>query len=289
MNQPGNPTIVLAAFGPAQPKGLVAISRVMEAVRAAFPRAVVRPAFTSQRIRGIWHKRADDPAWRAENPKVPGEVYAVESPLAALERARAEGAAALVLQPLNLVAGVEYDELAGKLADWPGGLALGRPALGLPGSEYPYLDDLTRAARALAPDAEQALAAGTALVYAGHGTTRRPSGIYLELAEVLRREYAGLAVVVGMMEGYMGLEYVTHRLREMSASKVLLKPLLLTAGEHARKDICGQKPESWQSRLTAAGFTVTCDLRGVGELPAWPAIYVGNIRDAAAAAGINLA
>ena len=72
---------------------------------------------------------------------------------------------------------------------------------------------------------------------------------------------------------------MVQRLQQRAARKVLLAPLLLAGGMHVTRDMAGDAPESWRSRLTAAGFTVRTDLRGLGEYPAFRALYLHRLQE----------
>ncbi|MFH1060422.1 MAG: sirohydrochlorin cobaltochelatase [Pseudomonadota bacterium] len=292
--------IVLAAFGAANPRSLIGITAVLARVRAAFAATPVRLAFTSQQIRRVWRTRADQPQWLGAHPDLPPEVLAARGPLAAIADLHEEGAREIVVQSLHIYAGEEFADLRACVQGlasiravkprWTPFrcLALGRPALGQPGIEFPYQEDLKRAAQALAGDAAQAKALDAALVYAGHGNPYYPSGVYQELEMALRRAHPGLAVAVGEVEGAFSLDYVRERLVQTGARRVLLKPLMLVAGQHAHSDLAGDEPGSWRRSLEGQDLAVTCDLRGLGENPAWAEIYVENIRQTAASAGISL-
>ena len=291
--------IVLAAFGVSMPEGAPGITAVLEAVRRAYPQAPVRLAFTSNQIRSRWRQRSGDPGWRRENPSVPEEFYEVQGPLAAMASLQDLGCHNLVVQPLHICAGEEYQDLESYVRGLESietvkpkwrpfhKIALGRPALGRPGPDHPYEDDLVRAARALAPDLETARQSDAALVYVGHGNHFMPSGIYRDLERILSRDNPDLTVAVGMVEGLWGIDYVLERLEAAKARQVLLKPLMLVAGEHARQDICGSDPDSWKSTLEARNYKVHCRLEGLGQNRAWSQIYLENLRDAARDAGLE--
>ena len=292
--------IVLAAFGVGNPRALPGITMVLERVRESFAPTPVRLAFTSHQIRQLWRSRSARPLWVQEHPEAPAEVLSVRGPLATIADLHEEDYREIVVQSLHICAGEEYEDLRSCVRGlesiravkprWTPfrRLALGRPALGQPGIEFPYQDDLERAALALAPDLARAAILGAALVYAGHGNPYFSNGVYQELEMVLRRAHPGLPVVVGQVEGLFSLDYARERLAQIGARRVLLKPLMLVAGQHAHSDLAGHQPGSWRRVLEDQGLTVERDLRGLGENPAWAEIYVENIRQAAASAGITL-
>lgn len=281
------PAVVLAAFGVSNPLGLDCIMNIVHRTRTRFDSSPVRLAFTSNQIRNIWQRRAGDREWLAANPGVPDEILDIRGPLAAVANLQDAGHRDIVVQSLHVYAGEEYFDLKAYVDGlnsirtakprWMpfNRLVLGRPALGAPGPAHPYQHDLERAARALADDARLARDNGAALVYAGHGNPVFSTGVYLELELVLRRMFPGLEVFIGAVEGLQGLDYTRSRLRNAAVGRLLLKPLMVVAGEHAREDICGTG-DSWRSALLGDGYEVECVLEGLGEKDAWAGLYVEN-------------
>jgi sirohydrochlorin cobaltochelatase len=282
--------IVLAAFGVAHVEALPGITNVLARVRREFAGSEVVLAFTSNQIRHKWRQRSLDEAWRAANPLVPPEVMQVRGPLAAIAELQDAGWRDIIVQPMHIYAGEEFADLQSYVQGlnsirtvkprWMpfAKLVLGRPALGQPGPQFPYQEDIARAALALSTDAESAARLDAALVLAGHGNPCYPTGVYAELELAMRRLHPGLPVFIGVVDGCLSLDYVMERLDGTSARRVLLKPLMLVAGGHAIHDLGGVGQDSWRSRLQAKGYEVTCDLRGLGENPQWAEIYVEHIR-----------
>ena len=283
--------IVLAAFGVARVEALGGVTNVLERTRARFPGAEVRLAFTSNQIRWVWRKRAGGGGWAPRNPGTPREVLEVRGTLAAIACLQDEGYRNIVVQPLHIYAGEEYQDLLSYVAGlnairtvkpkWRpfDRLLVGRPALGAPGPAHPYLEDLERAARALAGDVAEARRLNAALVYVGHGNHLFSTGVYLELEQVMRRRYSHPLIWVGAVEGMFGVERVRGELGRSGVDKVVLRPLMLVAGGHAQDDMCGPGDESWRGVLRAAGLEVVCRLEGLGENPAWADIYIEHIVD----------
>ncbi|NOX79842.1 MAG: hypothetical protein GXP57_01890 [Deltaproteobacteria bacterium] len=166
-------------------------------------------------------------------------------------------------------------------------LALGRPALGTFGAGYPYVADVRTAAAALAADARLAEEEGAALLYMGHGSNYFPSGgIYLQLAAAMRELYPAVFTAIATLEGFPSVDDALVLLRESGRKKVILKPFLVAAGGHVRKDMVG--PGSWAARLEKEGFTVEPVLSGLAEQDSFVRIFIDHAADAAADAGIVL-
>jgi sirohydrochlorin cobaltochelatase len=244
-------------------------------------------------MRRVWQKRGQDPSWCEEHPHVSREILEVQGPLAAIAGLQDQGYRQMVVQPLHIYAGEEYQDLLSYLEGlnsirtikpkWMPfhKLVAGRPALGEPGPGHPYHQDLTRAARALERDVREASEMDAALVYVGHGNHLYSSGVYLELQQMMRRIYPERPIWVGTVEGLFGVRHVLAGLLRSDQKKVVLRPLMVVAGGHSQDDIGGPEEDSWKSVLQAAGLEVICRLQGLGENPSWADIYVEHIRDAA--------
>ncbi len=291
--------IVLAAFGASLPEALPGISNIVERVISEF-HCPVEVCFTSNLVRSVWQKRLADHGWLDEHPDTPEYVRRVQGPLATMTALQERGFQNQVVQPLHIYAGEEYHDLRNTVAALAGietikakwrpfkKLALGRPALGAPGIEHPYMQDIERAAEALGNDVQQALDEGAALVYVGHGNHVFSTGVYHELQRVLQKKHPGLTVAIGTVEGMFDATYVAEYLHQQEVQRVLLKPLMVVAGVHARDDIAGEAKDSWRNILDQAGFEVDCRLQGLGENDAWAGLYLRHIVEGAAKVGIEI-
>ncbi len=291
--------IVLAMFGTAVESGLPGLLHIRERMVRAWPQTPVRIAFTSNIIRRIWRQRAQDRQYAQDHPEVPAVVLEVQGPLAAIANLLDAEHDRVVVQPVQIAPAKEFFALASTVEGLncirtvkPGGkslhtLAIGRPALGTFGAGYPYGDDVRAAAAALAADARLAEEEDAALLYMGHGSNYFPSGgIYLQFAAAMRELYPGVFTAIAILEGFPSVDEAMVFLRENGQKKVILKPFLVAAGGHVRKDMVG--PGSWQARLEKAGFIVEPVLSGLGEQDAFVSIFIDHTADAAADAGIVL-
>lgn len=293
--------IVLAMFGTTVEPALQGLLAIQSAMEAAYPQTVVRLAFTSNQIRRIWRKRAADPAYLAAHPDIPREILDVQGVLAAIANLQDQGLDALVVQPTHIAPAEEFHDLAAYVRGLSSirtmkprwrpfkAIALGRPLLGAYSPERPYADDILIAARALADDAALARSHDAALLYMGHGNHYFPSGgLYLEFAARMRSLYPETLTLIGTVEGFPDFAEALSSLRLHGVRRVVLKPLLIVAGEHATRDLIGPQEDSWLSILTREGFEVISAIRGLGEQPALAQIFVDHAADAAADAGLEL-
>jgi sirohydrochlorin cobaltochelatase len=293
--------IVLAMFGTTVESALQGLLAIKTAMETAYPQTPVRLAFTSNQIRRIWHKRAADPAYLAAHPDIPKDILKIQGILAAIANLQDRGYDTLVVQPTHVAPAEEFHDLAayvGALSSirtmkprWRPfkTIALGRPLFGTYSLHRPYADDIRIVAQALADDAALARSHGAALVYMGHGNRSFPSGgLYLEFAARMRQLYPDVLTLIGTVEGFPGLDEVRENLRLHGPRRVLLKPLLIVAGEHATRDLVGPEENSWQSILTKDKFEVIPVIKGLGEQPALAQIFVIHAAEAAADAGVEL-
>lgn len=246
--------LLLVSFGTAAPGAQNSITAVENALIAAAPDRAVFRAYTSPTIRRILARRG------VEIPDL----------TTALETLAAQGYEDVALQPTHVIPGFEYDRIqaeAHRYAPRFARLRLGTPLL------YEVADLTQLAERA----AQCWLPEEGALVLLGHGTEHRADLIYPALAGALRCAGADNALV-GTVEGWPGFDAVAAMLRRGGWQKVCLRPLLLTAGEHARSDMAGEHPESWKSRLEAAGFSVSCCLEGMGNDEAVQKMYCRHLQ-----------
>jgi len=282
--EPKKPAIVLAAFGTTDVGALKSILNVKARTAAAFPGYDVHLAFTSNTIRDIWHKRAEDKKFRQKNPAVPQEIYQIANPLTTLANIQEGGSRLILVQSLHVTQGEEFGDLkniVGQLAGiktmkfslnpfpW---LGLGEPALGDGGAEY-----LDTAARALAPLVEEAGKKNAALVLMGHGNEHLEVASYKKMEQALQKTY-GPEIALGLVEGEPGLEEALKEVEGSGLKTVLLAPLMLVAGDHAKNDMAGDEEDSWASRFKAKGYTVLTHLEGLGSNNAWADIYVEHLK-----------
>jgi len=295
-----HPAIVLAGFGTTYPSALESILNIQERVQKAFPGVKVKMAFTSNIIRRIWHKRQGDEKFFAENKNIPEEIVYVKGPLATIADLQDSGYRTIVVQPTHIYAGEEYTDLCAyihglnqiktvKKKFMPfDKLVVGRPALGKWGVEYDYHADMETAARALSGDVDLAMKNDAALVYMGHGNEFYSTGIYAEFQQVMRHTYPDAKIFIGTVEGYPSFDNVAAALSHSGIKKIVLKPMMIVAGDHANNDMAGDDADSWKRRLVRAGIEVLPVLKGLGSNDAFAGIFIDHIKNVAHDAGIDL-
>ena len=190
----------------------------------------------------------------------------------ALERAEAAGVRNLAVQPTHLMKGLEYDKLCSLVADHERAfvkLAVGDPLLTSD-------DDFHRVADALTEASAEYEDGDTALVFMGHGTEAASNGVYDRMQAVLAGK-GKYDYFVGTVEAEPSLDDVIRAVGEGSYKRVVLRPLMLVAGNHAVNDMAfADDPDSWYSRFRAEGYETTCIIEGLGQLSAVRNIYADH-------------
>ncbi|CCH50490.1 sirohydrochlorin cobaltochelatase [Pseudodesulfovibrio piezophilus] len=288
---PTKKAIVLAAFGTSYPQALGSILNIKSTIEKAHPDIPVRLAFTSSIIRSIWHGRQNDLEWQKAHTSIPQEMLTVKSPLATIAELQNDGFKDITVQSLHVFAGEEFQDLKNLMTSLRSirtvkaksqpfkKLALGRPALGMPGDQHPYTEDIAVAVQALKGDVDEARKLDAALVYMGHGNDFFSTGIYAEFQREMRATHE-YPVFVACVEGFPDFNDMLADLKKSGKRTILLQPFMIVAGDHATNDMAGSEDDSWKTMLTQAGFTVTTRLRGLGSVDSWAAIYAAHLNDA---------
>lgn len=291
--------IVVASFGTTVPRAIPAIVNIVEQIRVAYPATEVRLSFTSNMIRSIWKKRgADSQKWLDQG--VPKEVLYVKNIISTIGDLKEDGYKNIIVQPTHMF----FMEQSHDLMQYVNALAsiktmkprwrpfnhlvMGRPALGGPGDKYDYHIDVEAAVATLAGDAELARQSGAMLVYMGHGNEHWSTGIYQEFQKKMRKTYPDVTTYVGVVEGYPGLDDFMSHLKHGGSTKVILKPFMIVAGNHAVNDMAGPEESSWKSVLTREGYEVQAVMEGLGSNDRFARIFVDHIGDAAREFGLSL-
>ncbi|MDH4205296.1 MAG: sirohydrochlorin cobaltochelatase [Desulfobacteraceae bacterium] len=298
--QEGKKAIVLASFGTSYPSALVAITNIQKQVQDAFPGMKVKQAFTSNIIRKIWHKRQNDEKFLKENKDIPREILYVKTPLATIADLQDEGYTTIIVQPTHVFEGEEYLDLKSFVDSLDSittikdrhkpfrKIVLGRPMFGKKGEKYPYHEDLEAAAKAVKADVDLARKNNAALVYMGHGNEYLSTGAYIEFQETLRKMHPETPVYIGVVEGFPSVDYVVSGLVKDGIKKVVLKALMIVAGDHANNDMAGDEDDSWKAVIKAKGIKVITAIQGLGENPEVAKIFIQHIKDVARDNNIEL-
>jgi len=265
--------ILVVSFGTTYPDTLqLTIESVENKIRATYPDYEVRRAFTSRKVIKKWAER---------------DGIQFDTEKEALDKLSAEGYDEVYVQPLHIVAGEEYDKVKKLVAQYAqeevfARISLGRPLLFYLGQEGKP-DDYAAAIAAIHTQLPQTDQRADAVVFMGHGGVHPANAAYAALQ--LKFDAAKLKnVYIYTVEGFPALEDVIAKLKQDKATRVVLMPFMLVAGDHAVNDMAGADKESAQSILRAAGFQVDTYIHGLGENHAIQEIYLQHLAEAMATA-----
>ena len=258
------------------------IGGVEKALQAAYPDWSVRRAFTVQII--INHVQARDDE-------------KIDNMDQALERAVDNGVKNLVVQPTHLMHGAEYDELTEAVENYKDkfeSVKIAEPLLGEVGADETAInEDKAAVAEAITAEAvktagfdslDAAKEEGTAFVFMGHGTSHTAKISYSQMQTQM--EQLGYEnVFIGTVEGEpedTACEAVIEKLKNAGYKKVILRPLMVVAGDHANNDMAGDDDDSWKSQFEASGVfdSIDTQIAGLGEIDAIQQLYVAHTQAA---------
>ena len=258
------------------------VKGIEDALAEAYPDWSVRRAFTAQII--INHVEARD-----------DEV--IDNMQQALDRAVENGVKNLVVQPTHLMHGAEYDEMTEAINGYKDkfeSVAIAEPMLGEVGDDATVINDDKKAvAQAITDEAckeagfdsmDAAAEAGTAFVFMGHGTSHTANITYDQMQtqmEDLGFKNAFIGTVEGEPED-TACDKVIEKVKEAGYKNVVLRPLMVVAGDHANNDMAGDDEDSWKSQFVASGNfdKVDCQIEGLGRVEAVEKLYVEHTKAA---------
>ena len=258
------------------------IKGIEDALQEAYPDWSVRRAFTAQII--INHIQARD-----------GEK--IDNMQQAMDRAVANGVKNLVVQPTHLMHGAEYDEMMEMIDSYRDkfeSVAVAEPLLGEVGADAAVINsDKEAVAKAITAAAvkdagfdslDAAAAEKTAFVFMGHGTSHTAKISYSQMQTTMQTlGYDN--VFIGTVEGEpeeTSCENVIEAVKAAGYTKVVLRPLMVVAGDHANNDMAGADDDSWLSQFKASGAfeEVDTQIAGLGEISDIQQLYIAHTKAA---------
>ena len=257
------------------------IKGIEDAIQAANPDWSVRRAFTAQII--INHVQARD-----------GEC--IDNMDQALERAVANGVKNLVIQPTHLMHGAEYDELMEAVESYRDKfetVMVAEPLLGEVGADASVVnEDKAAVAEAILASAvedagygslAEAQEDGMAFVFLGHGTSHTAKVSYSQM-QTQMTDIGCVNAFIGTVEGEpeeTSCEEVMDAVVQAGYTKVILRPLMVVAGDHANNDMAGEDEDSWLSIFRDSGNfeSVDVQIKGLGSIEEIQQLYVEHTAD----------
>ena len=279
----GEKEILVVSFGTSfNDSRATDIGGIEKAIAKAYPEWSVRRAFTAQII--INHVLARD-----------GEK--IDNIDQALKRAVDNGVKELIVQPTHLMHGAEYDEIVAAVKNYEGqidSIVIAEPLLGEVGADASASNEdkqnvakyITAAALETSgyADLDAAKADGTAYVFMGHGTSHSAAVTYSQMQTTFD-ELGYDNVFVGTVEGNpeeTACEAVIEKVKEAGYKKVVLRPLMVVAGDHANNDMAGDDDDTWKSLFIMDGSfeDIQCQIAGLGGIEDVEQIYVAHTGEA---------
>ncbi len=267
------------------------IGGIEKALQKAYPDWSVRRAFSAQII--INHVQARN-----------GEK--IDNMDQALQRAVDNGVKNLIVQPTHLMHGAEYDELSEAVASYSDkfeSVSIAEPLLGEVGSADDSVNsDKEAVAKAVTAEAvktagyeslDAAKEDGTAFVFMGHGTSHTAKISYSQMQNQMNAlGYDN--VFIGTVEGEpedTACEAVIEKIQKAGYKKVILRPLMVVAGDHANNDMAGDDDDSWKSQFEASGVfdSIETQIAGLGQIPVIQDLYVSHTHAAMEELGTSAA
>ena len=257
----GEQELLVVSFGTSfNDSRRLTIGAIENSLAESFPDWSVRRGCTSQII--IDHVLSRD-------------GVAIDNVTEALNRAADNGVKTLVVQPTHLMNGFEYTDLVNELAGFADAfeaVAVGEPLLTSD-------EDFAAVAEIIVKATEEYDDGETAICFMGHGTEAESNGVYARMQQVLTE--AGYEnYFIGTVEAEPSVEDLLEAVQAGDYSRVVLRPLMIVAGDHANNDMAGDDEDSWKSLFEAAGYDVTCVLSGLGELEEIQALFVQHAQAA---------
>ena len=286
----GDNELLVVSFGTSFNDSRTAdIGGIEKALQTAYPDWSVRRAFTAQII--INHVQARDDE----------KIDNVDQ---ALERAVSNGVKKLIIQPTHLMHGAEYDELKEAVDSYKDkfeSVTIAEPLLGEVGSDATVInEDKQAVAEAITAQAvksanydslDAAAEDGTAFVFMGHGTSHNAKVTYSQMQTQM--DTLGYKnVFIGTVEGEpeeTACENVIEAVKAAGYKKVILRPLMVVAGDHANNDMAGEDEDSWKSQFEASGAfdEINTQIEGLGRIDAVEQLYVQHTKAAMDGNGVQ--
>lgn len=232
------------------------IDAIENAIRRAYPDYEVYRAWTSRIIRARLLKR---------------DHVKIDSVTEAMIRMKEDGIRDVILQPTHVINGIENEQMKQDALEFSGefsSIRIGTPLLTEESDNEAIVDAVAREFSDLSED--------EMLVLMGHGTTHYANSIYAAL-DYRFKDRGYMNIFLGTVEAYPAIDTLLRIAAQRKPKSVILAPFMIVAGDHALNDMSGSDENSWRSRFEAAGFSVRCILKGLGQYPAVQQMFVDHV------------
>ena len=260
-DQIGEKELLIVSFGTSyNDSRRLTIGGIENRLEKDFPEWSIRRGFTSQII--------IDHVLKRDNVKI-------DNVKEALDRAIDNGVKTLLVQPTHLMHGFEYTDLVDELAEYADAfdkVIVGEPLLNSDEDFSAVADIITEATKEY-DDGK------TAVCFMGHGTEADSNEVYARMQEVLL-DKGFENYYVGTVEAEPSVEDVLEAVQQGGYERVVLRPLMIVAGDHANNDMAGDDEDSWKSIFEDAGYEVVCVVEGLGQLEGIQELFSQHVQDA---------
>jgi sirohydrochlorin cobaltochelatase len=260
LEQPTDKAILVVSFGTSvNETRALTIDAIEDTLRNAYPGYSVYRAWTSRIICAKLLKR---------------DHVKTDSVTEAMIRMKADGIRHVIIQPTHVINGLENEQMKQDALEFTGefsSIRFGTPLL--------TSDEDSEAIVKAVADEFSGLDADEMLVLMGHGTTHYANSIYAAL-DYRFKDRGHLNIFLGTVEAYPEIETLLRIAAQRKPKTIVLAPFMIVAGDHALNDMSGDKEDSWRSRFEAAGFSVRCVLKGLGQYPAVREMFIRHVAEA---------
>lgn len=248
--------IIVTSFGTTYKETReLCIESIENRIKAEFPETMVLRAFTSRVVINKLKKR---------------DQIIVDTPTEALLKMKENGIKDIYIQPLLIIEGIEYEKILNEAkvfsSDYECVIKIGKPLLS---SDFDY-EKVVEGLGFTHKD--------EALVFMGHGSEHQTDISYDKLEKIIW-SYGYKNVHIATVEGEKTIEEVVEDLINKNIKKVVLKPFMLVAGDHARNDMASAEEDSWKSILEKNNIEVLAEIRGLGQYKAIQDIFIEHLKD----------
>jgi sirohydrochlorin cobaltochelatase len=199
------------------------------------------------------------------------EIF-IDTPLEALRKLEFEGFEEVIVQPLHIIPGMEYERILKTVEQFKDKfktISVGKPLLY---EEKDFIAAVDALKSHLPKDGNQ-----QAYALMGHGSSHMAQEYYSRLQRYI--DLGGIKAYVGTIKGAPGIRQIVEGLKRDNIRNVILAPFMLVAGNHALIDMASEEEGSWKSILIKEGFNVEIYLRGIGENKEYQKIYIHKVRE----------
>lgn len=242
----------------------VTIDKIQERIQERYKDYEVKIAFTSHMIIEVLKSR---------------DGVIVDNPEEALQKLKMEGFEEVIVQPLHIIPGEEFEYIIKTVEKYKGNfkwIKTGRPILCYKGINGEIPDDYEIMVEAI----KDIIHKDRITIFMGHGTSHYANACYSCL-QLVFRDKGFDNVFVANVEGYPSLGNVISYIDKNCKFKdIMLIPLMVVAGDHAKNDMAGDDENSWKNILIREGFSTDIYLHGLGELEKFQNIYIEHLENA---------